>query len=304
MAMETWHEIVAPGDAESVKAQVRLGSGELNMSGGAEALLDGTFTYAVPEWKPEVAYEVQGGLGQLVVQPPEGRSTGRADPKYVWDLQLGGSVPVALSVKLGSGSAALDLLGPRLSKLDAKIGSGQVSADLSGDHPDLERIDVASGSGRLGLILNGGYEALKAVELKNASGITDVSMGGTYEALERVRLSSASGNVAVGAAGQFPKLDRLDVKVASGTIDLNLSEATWETLNVSLDCVSGKATVEYPGDVGVFVRFSSVTGRLDAPGLVRVSGGYATPNYGEAVTRIKLSMSTVSGRLMLQPTGV
>lgn len=304
MSSEIWHKTVEPGDAEAVKASILMGSGELNIGDGTEALLEGTFSYAMPEWQPDVTYAVEDGRGDLVVRPPQERRASLGDPRYIWDLRLGHSVPVDLGVQLGSGRAALNLRGTPLLKLDAKVGSGSVSADVSGDHNELEQIGLSSGSGRLGLSLSGDFPALNAVDLRNASGVTDVSLGGTYTALTRVRLTSASGDINLGVAGALPKLDRLDVKVASGVVDLNFLEAAWESLDVAVDCVSGKATVRYPRGVGVFVRFSSVTGRLDAPGLSSVPGGYATPNYEEAATKISLSMSTVSGLLTLQPAGV
>ncbi|MBN1250149.1 MAG: hypothetical protein JXC32_20965 [Anaerolineae bacterium] len=302
MGAETWQKAVAFGDVEAVRALVRMGSGELNMAGGEEGLLAGQFAYALPEWQPEVAYEIEDGVGQLVVQPPQDRRAGLPDPEYVWDLKLGSAVPVDLEIQLGSGRAALGLTGSRLSRLEAKVGSGQVNADLSGDQRDLEQVGLASGSGRLGLILSGTYPALRTAELRNASGVTDLTLGGQYDSLTRVRLTSASGNINVGVAGQFPSLERLEAKVASGVIDLNLLEATWEMLDVSLDCVSGKAIVRYPASVGVFVRFSSVTGHLEAPRLLDAAGGYVTPNHDEAASKINLSMSTVSGKLVLQPS--
>jgi hypothetical protein len=300
MGTETWQRTVELDGAEVVQAEVRISSGELKMAGGAASLLEGAFSFA-PDWQPIVTYDVQDGLGRLIVEPPQERGMMNSRPQYVWDLRLGGAVPVDLDVKLGSGQGTLGLTKARLSKLAAHIGSGQMIADLSGCHPELTFVDLAGASGRLGLVLNGDYPALKAVTLKNASGITHVTLGGQYADLEQIRLSAASGDINLGLSGDLPQLARVHAKLASGAVDLNFQEASWTTLDAVIDCVSGRAIVRYPADVGVRVRFSSVTGRLDAPGLVKDAGGYRTANYADAERTLSLSMSTVSGKLMLQP---
>ena len=304
MSSETWKTSVEAGGVAEADASIEMGSGELSVSGGAETLLDGTFEYSVPDLKPTVNYEIRGDVGHLRVQPPSDLPRLMSpDPRYVWTLQVGDLVPLDLDLKLGSGRATLDLARARVVRLGVQLGSGQVDATLADDgQADLQRVAMTSGSGRLSLMLRGEYPDLDDITLSNASGLTDLVLGGTYPALERLRLNSASGNINVGLTGQLPKLAHLDVRLASGGVDLNLAQAAWTALNVSINCVSGVATVRYPAGTGVFVRFSSVTGRLDAPDLAKTAGGYATPNYGEAVRTLHLSVSTVSGKLILQPS--
>jgi hypothetical protein len=57
--------------AESVRTDLSMSSGDILVGGGAVNLMDATFTYNVPEWKPEVNY---GGLGDekgLTVEQPD-----------------------------------------------------------------------------------------------------------------------------------------------------------------------------------------------------------------------------------------
>jgi hypothetical protein len=42
--------------AESVRTDLSMGTGDILVGGGAENLMDATFTYNVPRWKPEVSY--------------------------------------------------------------------------------------------------------------------------------------------------------------------------------------------------------------------------------------------------------
>ena len=54
----TQSETVDVGDAASVDVGIKLGIGEIRLSGGADRLLEAAFTYNISSWKPEVKYEV------------------------------------------------------------------------------------------------------------------------------------------------------------------------------------------------------------------------------------------------------
>src|SRR5215210_7624710 len=59
---------VDPQNAQSARAQLKMGAGELNLTGGADRLMEGEFSYNVSEWKPEVSYDVNAKKGELVVK--------------------------------------------------------------------------------------------------------------------------------------------------------------------------------------------------------------------------------------------
>jgi hypothetical protein len=42
--------------AESVRTDLTMNNGNMMVAGDAENLMDATFTYNVPQWKPEVSY--------------------------------------------------------------------------------------------------------------------------------------------------------------------------------------------------------------------------------------------------------
>ena len=44
---------VDPKNAQSARAQLKMGAGELNLTGGADQLMEGDFSYNVSDWKPE-----------------------------------------------------------------------------------------------------------------------------------------------------------------------------------------------------------------------------------------------------------
>ena len=47
---------IQPENAQSVRVDLRMGAGELNVTGGADALMEADFSYNVADWK------TRGGL--------------------------------------------------------------------------------------------------------------------------------------------------------------------------------------------------------------------------------------------------
>ena len=66
-ALQTESQSVELGDAKSVRVEIDMGAGDLEVTGGAEKLLEADFTYNVAKLKPEVEYTD----GTLVVRQPE-----------------------------------------------------------------------------------------------------------------------------------------------------------------------------------------------------------------------------------------
>src|SRR5919199_263920 len=60
-------------NAQSVHAKLIMGAGELNLTGGADRLMEGDFSYNVADWKPRVNYDVvSGNTGELSVEQGSG----------------------------------------------------------------------------------------------------------------------------------------------------------------------------------------------------------------------------------------
>jgi len=297
---------VALDGAEAVRAVVKMGSGKLSVSGGASALMEGTFAYSDPEWKPIVAYAIEGGIGTLRVKQPQVDGPLLKNPRYTWDLVMGDEVPLSLVVKLGSGSAELRMAETRLSELDVKVASGAVTVDLTGDQADLTQVSLKSASGHTSLVMDGTYPILETVSLGTASGPTDVTLAGDYPALRELKIGSASGRVRVTLSGNYPALEKVSVKLASGSVDLDVAGLVLPCGEISVACVSGKATVTVPGDAAVAIRFSAVSGKLVAPGFHKEGKEYVNAAYTAATAEsgaegaLRLSMSTVSGKLVVQ----
>jgi hypothetical protein len=126
-------------DAQSVVAELRMGAGELNLSGGADALMEADFSYNVADWKPKVGYELSGDTGELRVKQGSGGGIPGGDARNEWEVRFNDAVPTDLQVEMGAGESNLDLDSLTLTGLDLQMGAGKTTVDLTGDYgQDLE----------------------------------------------------------------------------------------------------------------------------------------------------------------------
>ncbi len=152
-ALQTESRTIELGDAESVSVDIQFGAGDLEVTGGAENLLDADFTYNVAKLKPEVEY-VDGAL--VVSQPDENGLPALAsitDFRNQWTLRLYDGVPMHLSVDAGAGSTNIKLAGLSLTGLDITFGATISTLDLSGDWQHDLDVNIDTGAGSLNVKL-------------------------------------------------------------------------------------------------------------------------------------------------------
>jgi hypothetical protein len=132
-ALRTESQSVELGDAGPVRVEIDLGAGDLDVTGGAEKLLEAGFTYNVARLKPEV----ENRDGTLVVRHPDANGLpalqGITDFRNEWNLRFNDEVPMDLRVDMGAGNCDLELAGLSLTGLDISLGAGESTVDLSGD---------------------------------------------------------------------------------------------------------------------------------------------------------------------------
>src|SRR5918997_5375655 len=146
--MQREEQSIQAENANSVRANLKMGAGELNLSGGADQLMEGEFSYNVADWKPNVNYDVSGETGELTVrQGSDGGVRLGGDARNEWDIALNDEVPTNLSVQMGAGESDLDLDDLTLTALDLEMGAGRTMIDLTGDY---DRDLVASIQGGVG----------------------------------------------------------------------------------------------------------------------------------------------------------
>jgi hypothetical protein len=152
--LQTESRSVEPQNADSVRANLRIALGKLNVGGGADSLMEADFAYNVAAWRPDVNYEVVGDTGELTVHQQglrEGIPT--RDVRNEWDLRLSEDLPVDLGVQMGGGVGNLDLDTLTLTGLNLDVGAGVSRVDLAGDWDrDLSAV-IRGGAGQVTVLL-------------------------------------------------------------------------------------------------------------------------------------------------------
>ncbi len=93
--------------AESVRTDLTMNNGNMMVAGDAENLMDTTFTYNVPQWKPEVSYRGLTEHKELTVKQPNVSGPTFGDARNDWEILLSDDVPMDLSVSNSSGDGQL-----------------------------------------------------------------------------------------------------------------------------------------------------------------------------------------------------
>jgi hypothetical protein len=193
--------------AARVRAEIRMGAGELRVKSGSPKLLDATFTYNVPEWKPVVDYRSTASSGELIISQPGSSRGGFGNTVYEWDLSLNGDVPLDIIANLGAGEVHLDLGRMNLGRVEVNLGAGEVEMDLRGEPKRDYSVQIRGGVGET------------TVHLPRNAGISATATKGIgaidVEGLEQ------RGNVWINPERvDAPVTVRLDVKGGIGEIRL------------------------------------------------------------------------------------
>jgi hypothetical protein len=211
--LQTRSESIDLGVARTARVEIKMGAGTLELAGGAEHLLDATFTYNVEDWRPEVSYHVKGDQGILSVKQPSRRWSGVLDSglRYDWMLRLNDAVPLDLKVTLGAGRSNLKLAGLALNSLEVDGGVGQTQIDLTGKWLHDVSVRVSGGVGRAKILL------------PRYVGVRAKAEGG-LGALHTHDLKQDGGFYVNDAFGKSPVTVNVDVSGGVGEIDLGLGD--------------------------------------------------------------------------------
>jgi N-terminal domain of toast_rack, DUF2154 len=208
--MQEESKYVGLKNADSVRAQLKMGAGELHITGGADQLMDGDFSYNVSEWKPEVTYDVSDKKGELLVKQG-GANSGSLDGKArnEWDIGLNEEVPTDLVVKMGAGESDLDLDSLSLTGLDLRMGAGKSTVDLTGDYAKDFDASIQGGVGEATVLL----PSEVGVKAKAAGGLGKINAKG---------LKKVDGSYVNDAYGESDVNLSVDVKGGVGEINLKV----------------------------------------------------------------------------------
>jgi hypothetical protein len=232
---QTESETVELGNAETIRANIRMGAGEIEISGGARELMEAEFTFNVDELEPRVSYDVSGTTGRLNVEHRriEGFPFGEyEDVRSEWDLIFNDDIPMDMTLSLGAARGDIDLRGMALSSLNLEVGAGDADLWL-GDSP-LRNLDIEVGAGRLTLDMVANWERDLDAEITGGVGkltiylpsdvgvMVDVELG--IAAIDARGLQKDGNTYTNDAYGESEVTLRIEIEGGIGDIRLEVRE--------------------------------------------------------------------------------
>jgi len=199
-------QVVERGDAREVSAELKMGAGELNISGGSSHLLNSRFSFS-PRWdSPQVDYRIAAGKGNLEIsQEKAGITFGRTE--NTWDLNFNNDVPLELNIEMGAGQGNLKLRDMNVTNFVLQMGAGQVELDLTGARKSDLHVEIKGGVGQA------------TIRLPKDVGVSAHAAGG-LGSIDADGLKKEGSEYINQAYGKTPHKITLDVQGGIGEIDL------------------------------------------------------------------------------------
>jgi len=146
MPAKTENISIERGKAEMLKAVMRMGAGEMELTAGATGkLMDGEFRSVN---KPEVRFDGQGARGLLETLSDRNKLNWGPGQGDQWKIRLDKSTPVDLELHLAAGESNLDLSGLALRSVAVHMGVDELKLNLDGNYGRDVEVDVHGGVGR------------------------------------------------------------------------------------------------------------------------------------------------------------
>ena len=120
-------------DAEVASINIEMGAGSLDISGGSEKLMEGTITYNIVTWEPQLIRKDDS------ITIKQNRDAAAVDEyRHEWDLKLG-ATPIELDLGAGAYEGNLDLGGLAITRLS--IADGASKSKVSFSEPNAVEMD-------------------------------------------------------------------------------------------------------------------------------------------------------------------
>lgn len=162
--------------AEQLDMNLEIDYGQVNISSGSNAWVDGEINYNVRELEPKVTYKLKKNQGEITIDQPKKADINvkKGALKNDWNLQLTKNVPVHLKVNTGASDTYMNLQGMQLASLDVETGVGKSTVNLAGTWEESFDVNIDMGVGESTVILPKDV----GVEIKSSKGIGSATFNG------------------------------------------------------------------------------------------------------------------------------
>ncbi len=212
-----------PSNVEVVDLTINLAAGQLNLSGGAEGVLEGEIRDNVVDWVPTVT-----NTGETLVvdqgAPDNGGGFNLNGDNVVndWTLHLG-DIPYELTLNAGAYKGTLDLSGVPLRRLT--INDGASDSDVVFDSVNSEPMDTLTyQTGASQVTLSGlGNANAAEIEFNGGAGDYTLDFSGDLQRDLHVKVTAGVSSLKIVVAKGTP----VRVEVSGGVNDVN-TDGVWD----------------------------------------------------------------------------
>ncbi len=187
--------------AEMLRAEIKMGVGDLTVEGGGKGEVSGEFRYVKDELVPSFKVDTSSFRARLTIDQKSKSGVGFTGGENRWVVKLADGLATDLSVDLGAGEAKLRLGSMNLRSVSLNIGAGSVNVDLIGQPVRDYEVKIRGGVGECVVTLPKSV-GIRA-EVQGGLGSVDVEglekKNGGYENAEfssgkvKIRLSAQGG---------------------------------------------------------------------------------------------------------------
>lgn len=204
-----------------------MGFGELNLSGGADALIDGEVRYNIKEWEPAIVNKdnsltISQGDRDILVNGSPGE-----DVVNIWDVRLG-QIPLNLTLTAGVYDATLDLSGLPIHSLVVQDGASNSTIRFDTLNPvEMESLSYQTGVSQIKFI---GLANANFSQMEFHGGIGDYTFdfSGDMQQAATVNIDAGASSVRIivpeGSLAQVVPGDKTKNISAFGAWDLDGSK--------------------------------------------------------------------------------
>lgn len=227
--------IPLPDSAKPVNLTLAFGAGTLSLSPGSNALVSGTATYNIPDFKPDVT--VTGS--SVRVEQGNYKLTGIPDfsnIKNEWELKLG-AAPMDLTIEAGAYKADYEFGGLALTNLTVKDGASAVKLTFSAANKaemGMLRYETGASNVTLSGLANANFAMLK---FNSGAGNYTLDFSGGLMRDASVSIETGVSNMTLVIPAGVP----VQLTVESGLSNVNVPEGWAKNGNVYTQTGSGPA---------------------------------------------------------------
>ncbi len=146
---EKTKKVIERKEEKELKVSLQLGAGKLQVTGGTDHIMEGTFSYKGDELDPSVSYEIHDHqTGDLIISQKSTKGWDFFSVKQEWEVALNDTLPLSLHLELGAGKSDLNLKDLKLKDLVIEAGVGETRIDLSGHRKESFKVQIDSGVGK------------------------------------------------------------------------------------------------------------------------------------------------------------